>query len=175
MGGMNNRIAGLKDKISNPAHYIIYPVQPIQITRHLNFCLGNAVKYVLRAPYKGGVEDCDKASQYLFWENESEPLRLSIAAYTLVEKAINGLLDYFTNTDGDRLWNDISNCQTDFLLALDEYLCGNHSVENCISIVRDMAEILEMRDSSAAMYVGMSGFPESAHSMLLFRKDKSWE
>lgn len=163
----------MRDTIHNPEHYTIYPIQPIQITRHLNFCLGNAVKYILRAPYKGGVEDCDKASQYLFWENESDPLRLSIATYRLVEKAINGLVDYFTNTDGDRLWDDISNCQTDFLLALDEYLWGNRSIETCVSIVRDLAEILEMRDSNAAMYAGMTGFPESAHARLLGRKYKA--
>lgn len=57
----------MTDKIKHPAHYTKYSVEVIDITRHLPFCLGNVVKYVLRAPYKGGVEDCDKASQYLKW------------------------------------------------------------------------------------------------------------
>lgn len=55
------------DKIKHPEHYTKYSVEVIEITRHLPFCLGNVVKYVLRAPYKGGVEDCDKALQYLEW------------------------------------------------------------------------------------------------------------
>lgn len=57
----------MTDKIKHPAHYTKYNVEVIDITRHLPFCLGNVVKYVLRAPYKGGVEDCEKALQYLKW------------------------------------------------------------------------------------------------------------
>lgn len=55
------------DSINHPAHYTKYKTEVIDITRYLPFCLGNVVKYVLRAPYKGGVEDCDKALQYLEW------------------------------------------------------------------------------------------------------------
>ena len=39
----------------------VYPVPPVEIARHLGFCLGNAVLCVLCAPYRDGVEDCDKA------------------------------------------------------------------------------------------------------------------
>lgn len=56
------------DPITAPAHYTAYPVQPIEICRHLGFCLGNVVKYVLRAPHKGGVEDLQKALRYLEME-----------------------------------------------------------------------------------------------------------
>ncbi len=66
----------IADPVYNPAHYTVYPVQAIEITRHLGFCLGNAVKYTLRAPWKGGVEDCDKALQYLLWEQETPHLTL---------------------------------------------------------------------------------------------------
>lgn len=58
------------DKVKHPEHYTKYSVEVIDITRYLPFCLGNVVKYVLRAPYKGGVEDCDKALQYLEWYDE---------------------------------------------------------------------------------------------------------
>ena len=58
------------DPITAPAHYTIYPVQPIEISRYLGFNLGNATKYVLRAPWKGGVEDCQKALRYLELERE---------------------------------------------------------------------------------------------------------
>lgn len=57
----------MNDEIKHPTHYTKYSVEVIDITRYLPFCLGNVVKYVLRAPYKDSVKDCDKALQYLEW------------------------------------------------------------------------------------------------------------
>jgi hypothetical protein len=58
-----------KDTI-NPTHYKAHPsgVECIQITEHMNFCLGNAVKYIWRADMKGGREDLEKAIWYLHRE-----------------------------------------------------------------------------------------------------------
>ena len=55
------------DKVHNPAHYTNHPsgIECIQITEHMNFCLGNAVKYIWRADLKGGIEDLQKAVWYL--------------------------------------------------------------------------------------------------------------
>ena len=74
--------------ITAPAHYTVYPVQPIEITRYLGFCLGNAVKYVLRAPYKGGVDDLQKALQYLEWEEQTPSRPLDAKAHRAVEEKI---------------------------------------------------------------------------------------
>lgn len=54
----------------NPNHYKSHPsgVEAIQITEHMGFCLGNAMKYIWRADLKhgdGGVEDLKKAMWYL--------------------------------------------------------------------------------------------------------------
>lgn len=52
----------------NPPHYKNHPsgVECIQITRHLSFCLGNAMKYIWRCHEKGNtVEDLRKAVFYL--------------------------------------------------------------------------------------------------------------
>lgn len=46
------------------------PIECIQVVQHLNFCLGNAIKYVWRAELKNGVEDLRKAVWYLNWEIE---------------------------------------------------------------------------------------------------------
>lgn len=52
--------------ISSPAHYQWLPVEAIQITEHFNFCLGNALKYILRADRKGApIEDLEKSVWYL--------------------------------------------------------------------------------------------------------------
>ena len=52
----------------DPMHYRQHPsgVDCIQITEHMNFCLGNAIKYIWRAGLKGErVEDLKKARWYL--------------------------------------------------------------------------------------------------------------
>lgn len=56
------------DAVEHPPHYTAHPsgVECIQITEHMNFCLGNAVKYVWRAGLKGeALEDLRKAIWYL--------------------------------------------------------------------------------------------------------------
>lgn len=56
-----------KDAI-NPSHYKAHPsgVECIEITEHMNFNLGNAMKYIWRADLKGQtVEDLKKAKWYI--------------------------------------------------------------------------------------------------------------
>ena len=53
---------------TNPQHYKLHPsgVECIQITEHMNFNLGNAIKYLWRAGLKGDpVEDLEKAAWYI--------------------------------------------------------------------------------------------------------------
>jgi len=53
----------------NPPHYQSHPsgIECIQVTEHMNFCLGNVVKYVFRCAYKHSspLEDLRKAAWYL--------------------------------------------------------------------------------------------------------------
>lgn len=56
------------DPISKPAHYTFGNIQPIEVIEDwgLGFCLGNCVKYIARAPYKGTeLDDLRKAAWYL--------------------------------------------------------------------------------------------------------------
>lgn len=58
----------MEDQVNHPRHYTIHPsgIETIEITEHMNFCLGNVIKYVMRAPYKGKqIEDLEKAAWYL--------------------------------------------------------------------------------------------------------------
>jgi hypothetical protein len=53
---------------TNPPHYQAHPsgIECIQITEHMNFCLGNAVKYIWRAGLKNNaIEDLRKARWYI--------------------------------------------------------------------------------------------------------------
>jgi hypothetical protein len=56
------------DMVNHPKHYTSHPsgVECIQITEHMGFNLGNAMKYVWRADEKGNdVEDLRKAVWYI--------------------------------------------------------------------------------------------------------------
>jgi len=56
------------DPVNHPPHYTNHPsgIECIQITEHMNFNRGNAVKYVWRAGEKGdAVPDLEKAIWYL--------------------------------------------------------------------------------------------------------------
>jgi hypothetical protein len=58
------------DSVNHPSHYTNHPsgVECIQITEHMNFCLGNAVKYIWRAGLKEGhdnIQDLEKARWYI--------------------------------------------------------------------------------------------------------------
>lgn len=63
-----NQILESFDPVNHPAHYTNHPsgVECIQITQHMGFCLGNAVKYIWRADLKGNaIEDLEKAEFYI--------------------------------------------------------------------------------------------------------------
>jgi hypothetical protein len=63
----------MPDMVNHPQHYTQHPsgVETIQITEHMNFCLGNAIKYILRCDHKGEpLQDLQKAAWYLQREIE---------------------------------------------------------------------------------------------------------
>ena len=57
-----------KDPVNHPDHYTNHPsgVECITVTEHMNFNLGNAVKYIWRADLKNdALEDLKKAEFYI--------------------------------------------------------------------------------------------------------------
>ena len=56
------------DPVEHPKHYVSNPsgVECIQVTQWMNFCVGNAVKYLWRVDDKGDpIENLRKARQYI--------------------------------------------------------------------------------------------------------------
>lgn len=54
--------------VDHPSHYTQYPHEVIEFTEHMNFCRGNAVKYIARAGFKDKskeIEDLNKAVWYI--------------------------------------------------------------------------------------------------------------
>ena len=63
----------MHDPVNHPKHYTAHPsgVECIQITEHMGFNLGNAMKYVWRADLKhDAIEDLRKAMWYIQREIE---------------------------------------------------------------------------------------------------------
>jgi len=58
----------MNDNVNHPKHYTEHPsgIECIEITEHMNFCVGNAIKYLWRAGLKSDqVEDLRKARWYI--------------------------------------------------------------------------------------------------------------
>jgi hypothetical protein len=68
MDSVDNTLAHKHDPVNHPKHYTTHPsgVECIQITEHMGFNLGNAMKYIWRADEKNNaVEDLRKAVWYV--------------------------------------------------------------------------------------------------------------
>lgn len=65
---IQDRILAHHDPVSHPKHYTGHPsgIECIQITEHMGFNLGNAVKYIWRCDLKkDAIEDLKKAKWYI--------------------------------------------------------------------------------------------------------------
>ena len=60
------------DPVNHPKHYNAHPsgVECITVAEHMNFNVGNAIKYLWRSDHKNGLEDLKKARWYIDREIE---------------------------------------------------------------------------------------------------------
>lgn len=127
------------DPVNHPEHYVKASVtvnlEPIQLCECYDFCLGNAIKYILRAPYKGNaLQDMKKAKWYLErelsthypgedWE-DYEPSKLDptlFNAFCTNNKFINLLINKETGTIN---CNSINCTLRDINIFISELECG---------------------------------------------------
>ncbi len=69
----HSREEAVTETVDHPDHYNKHPsgVECIDIVEHMNFCLGNAMKYLWRAGMKDdAIEDLKKAIWYIARELE---------------------------------------------------------------------------------------------------------
>lgn len=82
----------MADAVNHPAHYApifgFCPIECIDIARHLDFCRGNAFKYVWRAGLKGepekAIEDCETAKFYMNRAIEMEDTVTARAVFSII-------------------------------------------------------------------------------------------
>jgi hypothetical protein len=55
------------DAVKNPPHYAQYRIQPIEFImgNKLDYATGNVIKYVCRHNLKDGLQDLEKAREYI--------------------------------------------------------------------------------------------------------------
>lgn len=77
-------------------------IEPIYLCEKFDFCVGNVIKYILRADYKGDKKsDLEKALNYFFRARENKlPYKKLKKNKKLAEYYTNKLLDEFFNIDG---------------------------------------------------------------------------
>lgn len=74
------------DPVNHPAHYCAYKREVIELTRYLDFTVGNAVKYILRAPFKGNyLQDMQKALWYIHDKNTQKESTVPYYAHVVAE------------------------------------------------------------------------------------------
>lgn len=85
MGNCNKYITIKEDKVNSPKHYTSHPsgIECIEIAKHYDFCIGNAIKYLWRAGLK-------KEEGYSDKNKEVEDLRKAIWYITEKIKTLNG-------------------------------------------------------------------------------------
>lgn len=82
-----------EDMVNSPKHYTGYSmvVEPIIICKELSFCIGNAVKYIVRAGLKGApekeLEDYKKAGYYITAGATESISEAAVQAFDIVKKA----------------------------------------------------------------------------------------
>ena len=73
----------MSDLVNHPSHYTSHAsgVECITVTEHMNFCRGNAMKYLWRAGDKGQeLEDLRKARWYIDREISRVEAALAVSA-----------------------------------------------------------------------------------------------
>lgn len=82
----------MADAVNHPAHYApIFEARQIEcldIAQHLDFCRGNAFKYVWRAGLKGepekAIEDCETAKFYITRVVETKNSVIAVAVFKAI-------------------------------------------------------------------------------------------
>ena len=83
----------MADAVNHPAHYApifeARQIECIEIARYLDFCRGNAFKYVWRAGLKGepekAIEDCEKAKFYMNCALEKGDTLTALAIFRIIQ------------------------------------------------------------------------------------------
>jgi len=103
--GKNNKA----DAVEHPNHYCSHSsgIECIEVTRHMNFCLGSATKYIWRVDLKEDtIKDLGKAVKFL--EFEIETIEKKSRFLSMISKYLNKINPWKKIKNIDKLINTIT-------------------------------------------------------------------
>lgn len=141
----------MTDNVNHPKHYLAaaLTLEPIELTARLNSCLGQALQYVCRAPYKGNeIEDLEKAIFYLKKQFEIEPY-FTIPAETtpyiqIFSRHATGMLKNVVNSLFTFSHVDSNNDSNEFLTY---FFVDEENLRESIEIIDRRLDSLENGDA----------------------------
>ena len=114
----------MTDPVNHPSHYTAYPVEVIRLTAWMNFCRGNAVKYIARAGLKDPdkeIEDLKKAAWYINYEiDRLEELKAQEQPVVEVEVPENRLSFLDTTALADHVDLQLASGSDEIVLSREE-------------------------------------------------------
>ncbi|MDQ0317748.1 DUF3310 domain-containing protein [Amorphus orientalis] len=148
---MTNQKTNALDRQVSGGHYKRFPIQPVEViaANGYDFFLGNILEYVIRAPFKGGKSDLEKALHHAELRRDvlkAKPKRLAV-------RKANGFLNWawalklkWTGPDASDATpipmsefiqvNHIPEYDDHVLYALDEWHQGRISADYFITTLR---------------------------------------
>lgn len=98
-------ITEAEETVDHPGHYTALPVEPIELARVCDFCTGNVLKYILRAPFKGtALEDMKKALWYLRYLQAHPEMYRMLEPYGIDETTAGDIGEKIAIVEEDGLW-----------------------------------------------------------------------
>lgn len=97
----------MTDNVNHPSHYLkaAVTIEPIELTARLDSCLGQALQYVMRAPFKGNeIEDLKKA---IFYLEKSQFVKIPWGKYKKADGAVFVLAMLFYEKTSDELTRNV--------------------------------------------------------------------
>ena len=98
----------MSDNVNHPEHYETGPFECIELSHHYSFAVGNAIKYVWRAPNEervGGPGESPLVSAYASEHGEEAGPVVGLTKagrYVGVERLVDGCLDWPGFTESER-------------------------------------------------------------------------
>lgn len=110
----------VNDPVNHPAHYTDGKIEVIDFIedKHLNFCRGNAVKYIARAGKKDPaktVEDLEKAMWYINREIERITGKMSDFKKKTLKDFLCGAESYLAYFDTKEFLSDLDAVYNEFI------------------------------------------------------------
>lgn len=131
----------MSDNVNHPGHYLkaAVTIEPIELTSRMTSCIGQALQYIFRAPYKDNqIEDLKKAVFYL-------KKQLNVGGYDTVYTEAFPYIAVFTKHTNGLIKKALESLFTEYYLGDDifGYMVDPEGLKETIEIIENEIRNLE--------------------------------